>query len=144
MKKTIFISIVSALVLGLASCNENDGLEITPGNLVGTWNALHYSGWQKENGETESFNEPEEDDYRYVFNEDGSGLEGYFEDGERTTDSDDFTWELSGNKLTLDGDEEYTVEQITSTRLVISAHYSETYEGDTYEEYTRATLARMK
>jgi hypothetical protein len=151
MKKLFFISIVSALVLGFVSCDNSEDSEVTPGNLVGMWQGIHAYELIKEDGEiVDEYDEDvdlEEYDYRYVFEEDGSGFDGFFEDGERTRESDDFTWELSGNTLTLDYDgfeDKYTVEQLTSTRLVLSATYRETEDGVTYEEFSRATFAKIK
>lgn len=127
MKKTIFFMLcMAAMATFFTSCdkddkddNNNEQTELS-GNakmLVGRWNIKSIVINDATTVEPEGM---------YVtMNQDGTGV---FEDN-GVTENNDFTWSLSGDKLTVTlrhGQQEFTVEKLTSTDCTMSGN---TYPG---------------
>lgn len=110
MKKILF-ALLLVLPFVFVGCSSDDDDDVyTKEEIVGTWQLLKSEGYYYEDGKKYTY----DNDYRsdldfYVFSDDGKGHNYYGEDEEFYMD---FSWRVSGNKLT-----------------VIFKEYGETYEN---------------
>lgn len=131
---------VMAVCVGFASCSDDDDdVNVNKSSLVGTWTSVWEKGYSIDrDGEKESWDEPSTG-WTIVFNADGTGYE-YEEDGY----SDDFTWTLSGNKISVtdeDGDTDvWTVVSLKGSSLTVSSYEQDKYSTD----YTEMTFKKTK
>lgn len=144
MKKLYYICMVglllSAMMLGFSGCSDDDG----PGSstdLIGTWQSVSISGWDKEDGEIVDEWDEEDSDIKIVFNEDGT-----YEHYERWSNSWHGgyvgTWKYKGGKIYVydEEDEEWddeisTVKSLSSSQLVLDYYEKYTEDGVRYEYY---------
>ncbi len=140
MKKLFLAAFVALLAINLSSCDN--GTDPTPADIVGSWQVTHQYEWLKVNDEIdedESIDEPVTNGDITTFNSDRTG----------ETEGEAFTWSLSGKTLTMNFDNDeygtgnYTVEELTSSKAIISQSSSTVVDGDTREYYWRQTFAKL-
>jgi len=116
MKKLGILLALTAFILSFNSCSEDDD----DFSLVGTWQQEKFE-FKVSFGVpgVQDFVETDTDPTTFVFNADGTGSATYEEEGTEITDT--FTWELSGNELTI-AESEMTLTldltTMTDTRVV--------------------------
>ena len=122
--------------------NDVENGSTTAASIVGKWKWVAYEGFDSTMGEwNEVYDDP--DEYGgFIFNEDGTGLDFVYCDGE--IDGFAIEWTLSGEKLKIVfedlgeyAEDEYDVEELTSTKLVIVEYWSSPDGSDKeMEKYT--------
>jgi hypothetical protein len=151
MKAKFFsmMALAAALVMGFTACDDKNDGKFNNADLVGTWDFTAVYARMTVNGEfvddvTLTGDEAKDEfglDY-LVVKADGTG-DSFLFDGE----VDPFTWDLSGETLsiTFDADEveEYHLESLTSSKMVISMTNIDDYDSENIEEeYTRLTFEK--
>ncbi len=129
------------------TCNIEEEQPVMAANLIGMWAMIHSKGWEKENGiVVDSWDrDVEEEDWGITtFNNDGTFIDTWLYEDE--VYSNEGTWSIKGDKLTLkyvneENDEEtvVTILKLTSSELVISFSYVDI----TYEGYQESTLHKI-
>lgn len=138
--KNLFIwGILSILTLGLASCSDDD--DKIPNELIGTWQLVSASEWEKENGKIiyeDTYNHNNE---KVTFYDDGSyqswDKNGY-SDWELSTTG---TWKYKKGKLYItddsgdewDGTQTASVKNLSSSQLIMEFYEKYTESGTLYE-----------
>ena len=151
MKKFSYLLMAAFAVMTVcSSCSkdEEDGGKVDSKSLVGTWRCVSEEGYEIYDGEKEewkdTYNNPNEY-WGIIFNADGTGVTYDYYNGEEYEDN--FTWKLSGNKLTIKHPEESdadvgTIESLTSKQLVTV--YEWVSADGKEKEYEKATFTRVK
>ncbi len=150
MKKFSYLLMAAFAVMCVcSSCSkdEDEGGNIDSKSLIGTWRCVSEEGYEIYDGEKEEwkdvYNDPDEY-WGMTFNADGTGVEFDYYDGDEYKEN--FTWTLSGNKLTVRyaGVEGGTaiVETLTSTQLVVVFEWASPDGKE--KEYEKATFTRVK
>lgn len=141
MKKTLCLtgSILFLLALSFTSCEKDK----TPKELlIGMWDIESEKYTTYEDGV-----KTDEDTYYY---DEGEGAISFLEDGtgkiyEDGVVEDTFSWEVSGDNLTIlepgadDIEMDFTVSE---SKLTLKFSYDETYEGVVYKEEMEIILSR--
>lgn len=138
------IAVVALFSLTMFSCgDDNDDNDESAGNvdnLIGTWSIIKDEGYEKYNGESESWDDTYAEGEETVVLSADHKISGTadFEEGS--------TWSYKGNELTFNipyKDEieiqVWTVLELTSTRLVV-----ECYEKEGENEYYQKTTFKKK
>ena len=129
--------------------NENTGSIISPEAIVGTWKCVASEGYDSSGEWNETYDDSNEY-WGFIFNADGTGLDFEYDNGE--TDGFDIEWLLSDNKLTITfydfgsyEEDEYVVEKLTSSELII-AEYWESEDGSDkeMEKYIFKKIANLE
>lgn len=127
---------IVALCAGFASCSNDDD-DFDAANLVGTWQATHSEGWEKDAEYPQDDREwngslTEEDVYTMTFKADGTGIDGQ---------GDAMTWKLDGDVLTInDRDDTVKVLKLTKNELVIE----DIDKDDRWDWYSKDTFKKVK
>lgn len=115
-----------AVLCVFSSCSKNDDGKGGSASIIGTWRVVSEEGYEIYYGEKDEWNEVYSEDYYYTltFNKSGRGYTAERYDG-LIKDEDNFTWKLSGNKLTIhfEGESEGEtgkIEMLTAKTLVLS------------------------
>lgn len=115
-----------AVLCVFSSCSKNDDGKGGSASIIGTWRVVSEEGYEIYYGEKDEWNEVYSEDYYYTltFNKSGRGYAAERYDG-LIKDEDNFTWKLSGNKLTIhfEGESEGEtgkIEMLTAKTLVLS------------------------
>ncbi|GEQ87092.1 hypothetical protein ULMS_26000 [Patiriisocius marinistellae] len=141
MKHLFYFLLASTLVF--TSCNKDDDGDTNDtssneASIIGTWKLASIT----DNGVPEVLDSCDLEDF-YTYSSNGSGVNNYnYGDNCEISDTDNFTYTINGNMLTLnfgDGDSE-TAEITTLNESTLAYSYSFTEEGTTYlsvETYTK-------
>ena len=157
MKKLVFCAALFALIT-FAACSDDDdesNLPATPANIVGTWQIVHAEGhdddviegdedtWSEDYPYTDEENDDEEGFYwTYTFDERGTGTYMEYMEGSHP-ESVEFSYSISGNTLTINGDPNnddwdiddiYQIKSLTKSQLVLFERSS--YDSGDWEENT--------
>ncbi|GGX24900.1 lipocalin family protein [Aquimarina muelleri] len=140
MKKlNLFILLIATIFISCSKDDDaSDNVEITETNLIGKWQLIKI----EEDGKEDILNDCDKKDIsQFSIKEDGSKLAkfvGHHESNEECTSSisADYTWELSGNKLSTfiltnhdrDYEDVYTI--ITLSKTTLKLESKETYKDD--------------
>ena len=132
--KFLFIGLfVSLLTVSLNSCSDDDSIDVTTSNLVGTWTLTRTYGWEYEyddngNKYKDDWDEPADPEVveTLIFNEDGSGAETLTYKISGHESRYPYRYSISGNKIIFTGDvtledKDVTVTTLTKNRLVLKA-----------------------
>ncbi|MDE6782594.1 MAG: lipocalin family protein [Paramuribaculum sp.] len=143
MKKYLIMLFVAILpAIAFTSCSDDDDVAITEANLIGKWNAVRGTGWEKEDGViVDQWNE-KVSGITLEFNTDGTC--SFDEDGDIVSGD----WTIDGNELFIsffDDGEEILIKQLTSNTLVISYYYKDDRPWHDYvtEEYIEFSFQRI-
>lgn len=147
--KSLMIAALAVMAsITLASCSDDDDSPIgSKEDLIGRWESVHETGWEKEDGEIVD----EWDDYgkslRWDFYADGTWA-GQEWTGSRWGSAEYGTYNYKGGTLTITGDDWdepdiIKVIKLTSSGLVVEGSYSEREYGIKYEEYNRITFEKV-
>jgi len=135
--------LISAFVcFGLSSCDEDDN-SFSKADIVGTWDLIHEEGWEIYDGDKESWSMDLVNENCFEFHADGTGLE-YDPSSSHWKDYDEFTYELSGNKLIVDYSygEKISSTIITLNKTTLILHYTWNDDGERGEQ--TETYKRME
>lgn len=145
---------VVLLIFSIYSCGNDD--EDSVGSrklLIGIWNGVSYVDQEWEDGEQIANNKEDfvngTNRYSIEFKEDGTFIErdrdlnGVVD----TTDDITGTWSYSGNKLTLDENDEdeaetWTVTKMTETELVFEQRNKIKEDGTVWEYYEQFSFTK--
>ncbi len=135
--KHLFIwGIVSILILELASCSDDENK--IPSELIGTWQLVSASEWEKENGEII-------DEYTYNYDEkvtfyDDGSYQSWEKNGYSNWElSTTGTWKYKKGKLYItddsgeDGTQTASVNTLSSSQLIMEFYEKYTESGTLYE-----------
>lgn len=134
MKKLLLFAFAAVLCCGLTACSSDD--DGGSGNyeelIVGSWKIVK----EYEGGEWDIY-DPDEIEDIYFFGPNGTGYNEGWEtfDGNLYDWEDEFTYELSGNRLTISYEsysetDSWVIEKLTDTELVVQ----EEEDGDVEEK----------
>lgn len=125
------------------ACSNDDDDEPSTSNdkIVGTWELVSDTGWEKEDGKI--VDEWEDDYYELVLAFDDDGTFTVFEGGNVEIGR----WTKKGDKLTIIdsyGDKEtMTVKKLNNKTLVLEQSGKETEDGVKYEWWSEITFSRQ-
>ena len=149
------LSLLMFSLVGFSSCSKDDDDKSNKSDLVGMWEVVSDKGWDKENGviiyEWDQTGDEISDKWAIEFKENGKFFM-YDLNGDISDDmmADDLTWKYKNNKIYLCSaeygiEQEWTtVKELTSTTLVLEAHYKYNDGGDVYEDWSLSTFKRIK
>lgn len=131
----------AVLCMCLSACSSDDDDFGDVSNIYGTWQISHTKGWSSDtDGSNKETWDEDDNDYRWVFDEDGSVHEYTYSvltDSYRSNIIRDYT--IEGNKLVIDhsGTTDvylvtYIIKRINETTMVLV----DNEESDYYEEMT--------
>lgn len=132
--------------INFVSCSDDDDAPGASSDLVGLWELVSAEYKEKDDGETDEWEEFE-NDRRLKFNADGTGMSYENYDG-KWEENEPARWQYKGGKLYITSyDEEYdeehlevaTVKELSSSRLVIEVHE----KGDSWEYWARMTYRKI-
>lgn len=147
MKKINLLYLLGLLfvVLGFASCSDNEDGDADVSKLIGVWHPVHAEGYDVAGGQKETWNKDIDvtvDGYaRVEFLADGTAKSYMYR-------ADNDSWELvftasyrlKGDLLTLFDSEgvgdEATIVSLTSTQLVMETKYNEGEDGEYCDKIT--------
>ncbi len=138
---TIFL-FCTALYFGFTSCDSDDDESYSKDDIVGVWDLVHteFSGTYE--GKEEVWSEDYDYEYRIEFLADGTGVD-YEYYNRRWNEADEFTYTLSGNKLTINFKyEQQSAKIVALDNNKLSLYYT-LKEGSDYQEWTD-TFSRVK
>lgn len=146
-KFIVFWSLLSIMAFGFAGCSDDDESADFSSDIVGSWILVSSNGWIKEDGKIiEEYEDNEGDAWLYnIFYEDGRAEIVDISDNDQVCEEG--TWSLKNGELhlTLDGEYSvYTLESLTSNKMVVSIHKKENEDGVTYELYQSATYKKVQ
>ena len=137
-----FLALLMCVIIGLPACSDDEKeegseLPLTEQNLVGTWELMHYEGWNQYKDERETFSE-DDNTFRIQYKNNGTAQSWTYE---KSWVEDDFTitdWYIDDNVLYThdsEGDDEVaTIVKLTGSRLIMESYsedgtqyYKETY-----------------
>lgn len=138
------IALVSAI--SFTSCKDDDA-EVKEGALIGTWESISYSIWEKEDGVLVYEDSDTDADVRLVFKENNTVDQQELE-GSKWVTYNTYEWRLSGNQISVreDSDDEWetsTIEKLDSKNLIITSSYKEMDEGTLYEGFERTVYRKL-
>jgi hypothetical protein len=144
LKQISFYMFTLLACVALASCGDDDDeIDASEDDLIGTWVVYEDDGWEIYEGEKDTWSHKygDSDFYaEFTFKSDGSFIERVTEDYESETNYG--TWVLKGSTLILfeDGDLDDSIvlriKTFTPTVLTVEA-------GDGKEDFERVTLHKM-
>jgi len=135
-----YLVMVTVLSVGFVSCSDDDDDADYSTSIVGSWQLSHSKGWEIYNGDRETWDDAEDDEF-WVFNSDGTGY-GYEVGYEK--DKYYFDWSIKGDVMTFQGEmdmDKCIIKQLTSDKLVVfhtwnnKPEYEE--EGECTDTYKR-------
>lgn len=144
MKKVLLIAISSLLMV---ACSKDDN-KVEKDALVNTWELTYNEGFEADDeGRDEWSGTPKElgIEETYTFKADGTGTEVYVEydqsGNEIHNSTNDFRWSFNDNNNTLSlkysyDTEEYTVEKLTSSEMILVQHEKENNGYEYFDKYT--------
>lgn len=147
MKLLGFAIVLLLLPFGFVACSDSDDDISSPDAIIGTWESVWSTGWEKENGKIVDKWDEEMTDERVVFKENGRFVI-YYEYNGRWNESESGSWELDGSKLFVEtkyDEMTLTVVKLNSKELVIRRHdkYEDSYYDDYYEEEETITYHKV-
>ena len=131
-------------ILPLAGCSKDeDGLSLSPAFIIGKWQGVSSSGWEKEDGKVvDKWNDNESFDYDFIeFKYDATGEWGDAESNRKHS----FNWYLDddndlviGEKYVGDGTGDiYVIKKLTKDKLILVSGDDDSedgwYQEDTYK-----------
>ena len=155
MKKVNYLWIVGLLmfaVANLCSCSEKED-ELNP-ELFGLWKVVSDEGWEKVNGEIEyswsQTGDEIEDKWFVEFGENGR-FNMYVEYGDTLMAEEvgEVNWKYKNGSIYLSnplfgGEYKWaTVKSLTSSFLTLEEHYSETEDGNVYEDWALSVYEKV-
>lgn len=144
MKKYFYLFAMLLLTATVfTSCSDEDDKGDSK-DLIGKWQSVSESGWEKENGEIYDEWSYDYEHCVYEFTADGDFLIYYYSGGNWVLDQEG-EYKYKNGKIIgyFDGDAESAeVKTLTSNTLVIAKRETEKYEGDTYEYYDELTFKK--
>lgn len=141
----LLLSLLIIVIIGLPACSDNEKeegteLPLTEQNLVGTWELMHYEGWNQYGDERETFSE-DDNTYRIQFKDDGTAQSWTYEN---RWIEDDYTitdWYIEDDVL-YTHDSEGDDEIMTIVKLTKSTLVTESYSEDR-TQYYKETYRRL-
>lgn len=144
-KKTALLTILCALALGFNSCSSDDdepeGGSISITYIIGKWQGVSSTGWEKENGKVVDDWNDDEPDFKYIeFRMDATGEWQDINNQSRT-----FSWYINddldvviGEKVVGDGTgETYKIKKLNKDQMVLASGNENAangwYQEDTYK-----------
>ena len=132
--KFLFLFVLmSCMALMFNACSADVG---SSSDLIGTWEAVSESGWEKQDGViTNEFYDDLSGSIRITFNKNGTYVLTYLGDG--MDDSNEGEWSYSKGILILDYDEDdpWPIKELTRSKLVVEGYTSSSSNGVLYESY---------
>lgn len=147
MKKVLLIAISSLLI---AACSKDDN-KVEKDALVNTWELTYNEGFEADDNDRDDWSgTPKELGFSetYTFKADGTGTEVYVEydqsGNEIHNGTNNFRWSFNDNNNTLSlknsyDTEEYTVEKLTSSEMILVQHEK---DDDGYEYFDKYTFRK--
>ena len=137
----LFIALTLVFSISLSSCSDDDENVGSKNDLIGTWQSIHSEGYI-------TYTEYPEDNEEW--NEDYKNGETttFYQDYTFKENSEEGTWSLSGNKLTMnykgyyegeDWTEVWKILELNTNTFVFELHEKDS-EGDFY---TKETLKKI-
>ena len=134
-----------SMSLGFTACSDDDD-DVSTNDLVGTWEAIWEEGYEKWEDGIDEWDEAPEDQYRIIFNADGTYSSEYYYSG-KWHEEVIGTYSVKGNKLygkNEEGDYVATIFSLTSTQLILEEYEKYSDEYGIEEEYNKVTFKRVK
>lgn len=147
MKKVFLIAISSLLI---AACSKDDN-KVEKDALVNTWELTYNEGFEADDNDREEWSGTPKElgiEETYTFKADGTGTGVYVEydqsGNETYKNTNDFRWSFNDNNNTLTikysyDTEEYTVEKLTSSEMILVQHEK---DDDGYEYFDKYTFRK--
>ena len=147
MKKVFLIAISSLLI---AACSKEDN-KVEKDALVNTWELTYNEGFEADDNDREEWSGTPKElgiEETYTFKADGTGTEVYVEydqsGNEIHNSTNNFRWSFNDNNNTLSlkysyDTEEYTVEKLTSSEMILVQHEK---DDDGYEYFDKYTFRK--
>lgn len=147
MKKVLLIAISSLLI---AACSKDDN-KVEKDALVNTWELTYNEGFEADDNDREEWSGTSKElgiEETYSFKADGTGTEVYVEydqsGNETYKNTNNFRWSFNDNNNTLSlkysyDTEEYTVEKLTSSEMILVQHEK---DDDGYEYFDKYTFRK--
>ncbi len=147
MKKVFLIAISSLLI---AACSKDDN-KVEKDALVNTWELTYNEGFEADDNDREEWSGTPKElgiEETYTFKADGTGTEVYVEydqsGNETYQNTNNFRWSFNDNNNTLSlkysyDTEEYTVEKLTSSEMILVQHEK---DDDGYEYFDKYTFRK--
>lgn len=147
MKKVFLIAISSLLI---AACSKDDN-KVEKDALVNTWELTYNEGFEADDNDREEWSGTSKElgiEETYSFKADGTGTEVYVEydqsGNETYKNTNNFRWSFNDNNNTLSlkysyDTEEYTVEKLTSSEMILVQHEK---DDDGYEYFDKYTFRK--
>ena len=147
MKKVFLIAISSLLI---AACSKDDN-KVEKDALVNTWELTYNEGFEADDNDREEWSGTPKElgiEETYTFKADGTGTEVYVEydqsGNEIYQNTNNFRWSFNDNNNTLSlkysyDTEEYTVEKLTSSEMILVQHEK---DDDGYEYFDKYTFRK--
>lgn len=147
MKKVFLIAISSLLI---AACSKDDN-KVEKDALVNTWELTYNEGFEADDNDREEWSGTPKElgiEETYTFKADGTGTGVYVEydqsGNETYQNTNNFRWSFNDNNNTLSlkysyDTEEYTVEKLTSSEMILVQHEK---DDDGYEYFDKYTFRK--
>lgn len=147
MKKVFLIAISSLLI---AACSKDDN-KVEKDALVNTWELTYNEGFEADDNDREEWSGTPKElgiEETYTFKADGTGTEVYVEYDQSGNEihniTNNFRWSFNDNNNTLSlkysyDTEEYTVEKLTSSEMILVQHEK---DDDGYEYFDKYTFRK--
>ena len=146
LNKFLFLSVL-AMSLTLVSCSDDDKGPGSTEELVGMWEVVEGTEWEKEDGEIVYEDDDYNGDLRYEFKANGT-YNRYYKSGSSWYNDENGTYSYKKGTLTMfdeDEEESYsaTVKALTATTLEIESYASFNEGGIYYEAYVSFKFKRI-
>ncbi|MDE6482934.1 MAG: lipocalin family protein [Rikenellaceae bacterium] len=144
MKKVLLIAISSLLMV---ACSKDDN-KVEKDALVNTWELTYNEGFEVDDNDREEWSGTPKEygiEDTYTFNADGTGTNYYVEydqsDNKTYENTNNFRWSFNDNNNTLSikysyDTEEYTVEKLTSSEMILVQHEKDDNGYEYFDKYT--------
>lgn len=147
--KSLMIAALAFMAsITLASCSDDDDSPIgSKEDLIGRWESVHETGWEKEDGEIVDEWDETGKSLRWEFYKNGICTAQEWT-GSRWESADYGTYTYKNGTITIksdeyDEDDVIKVKKLTATELVVEESYSYWDEGDKYEGYICVTFEKV-